>query len=147
MRRGFGARCVHFHAFMQEVQARTEAARRAKVEVLDACRVCEIAAEIRLLCFDEMHKAKLDEVAAKAGEINSEVASLLVTLTASVALAQPEVVGEARLRSRIIWSARVFRLTAFTLKARGSTQRRRPLANAKARRARRLSLLATGSPC
>ncbi|PTV94193.1 cell division protein ZapE [Rhodobacter aestuarii] len=47
-------RRVHFHAFMQEVQAKIEAARRAKEEdaLLPAAK--EIAASVRLLCFDEM---------------------------------------------------------------------------------------------
>ena len=47
-------RRVHFHAFMQEVQARIDAARRAKEEdaILPAAR--DIAASVRLLCFDEM---------------------------------------------------------------------------------------------
>ncbi len=47
-------RRVHFHAFMQEMQARIEAARRAKAEdaLLPVAR--EVADQVRLLCFDEM---------------------------------------------------------------------------------------------
>ena len=47
-------RRVHFHAFMQEVQAKIEAARRAKVEDALMPAAVEIAASVRLLCFDEM---------------------------------------------------------------------------------------------
>lgn len=47
-------RRVHFHAFMQEVQAKIDAARRAKVEDALMPAAVEIAASVRLLCFDEM---------------------------------------------------------------------------------------------
>lgn len=47
-------RRVHFHAFMQEVQAKIDAARRAKVEDALLPAAEEIAAAVRLLCFDEM---------------------------------------------------------------------------------------------
>jgi len=47
-------RRVHFHAFMQEVQAKIDVARRAKVEDALLPAASEIAASVRLLCFDEM---------------------------------------------------------------------------------------------
>lgn len=47
-------RRVHFHAFMQEVQAKIEAARRRRVEDALLPVADEIADKIRLLCFDEM---------------------------------------------------------------------------------------------
>lgn len=47
-------RRVHFHAFMQEVQAKIDAARRAKEEDAILPVAQEIAASVRLLCFDEM---------------------------------------------------------------------------------------------
>ncbi|PTQ74858.1 cell division protein ZapE [Celeribacter persicus] len=48
------ARRVHFHAFMQEVQAGIEAARKAGTADAIAPVVDKIAQDIRLLCFDEM---------------------------------------------------------------------------------------------
>ncbi len=47
-------RRVHFHAFMQEVQAKIEIARRSKTEDALLPVALEIAASVRLLCFDEM---------------------------------------------------------------------------------------------
>ncbi|SOB95003.1 cell division protein ZapE [Rhodobacter maris] len=47
-------RRVHFHAFMQEVQAKIDIARRAKEEDALMPAAKEIAASVRLLCFDEM---------------------------------------------------------------------------------------------
>lgn len=47
-------RRVHFHAFMQEVQAKIDSARRAKAEDALLPVAVEIAASVRLLCFDEM---------------------------------------------------------------------------------------------
>ena len=48
------ARRVHFHAFMQEVQDGINAARKAGTADAIAPVVDKIAAEIKLLCFDEM---------------------------------------------------------------------------------------------
>lgn len=48
------ARRVHFHAFMQEVQAGIEAARKAGTSDAIAPVVDKISHEIKLLCFDEM---------------------------------------------------------------------------------------------
>ena len=47
-------RRVHFHAFMQEVQAGLEAARKSDARDAIAPVVEQIAARTRLLCFDEM---------------------------------------------------------------------------------------------
>ena len=48
-----GKRRVHFHAFMLDVHARIERARRARVREPVATVAADLAAEARLLCFDE----------------------------------------------------------------------------------------------
>ena len=48
------ARRVHFHAFMQEVQADIHAARQSGVADAIQPAVARVAADIKLLCFDEM---------------------------------------------------------------------------------------------
>ena len=47
-------RRVHFHAFMQEVQGKIDGHRRAREEDPIQPVAAEIAAAVRLLCFDEM---------------------------------------------------------------------------------------------
>lgn len=49
-----GVRRVHFHEFMQEVQAGLEAARKRSEQDTVRPVATEIAATVRLLCFDEM---------------------------------------------------------------------------------------------
>ncbi|RJL14211.1 cell division protein ZapE [Paracoccus siganidrum] len=48
------ARRVHFHEFMQEIQAGLEAARRRGEQDTVRPVALEVAAQVRLLCFDEM---------------------------------------------------------------------------------------------
>lgn len=48
------ARRVHFHAFMQEVQAGIHEARKNGVEDAIQPVIAQVAADVKLLCFDEM---------------------------------------------------------------------------------------------
>ena len=61
------ARRVHFHRFMHEVHARLEAVRNRGIEDPLAHIAADVAAEIRVLCFDELFVSDIADAMLLAG--------------------------------------------------------------------------------
>ncbi len=82
---GVPARRVHFHRFMQEVHARLEVLRSAAVENPLDTVAADVAADIRVLCFDELYVSDIADAMLLGGLFSGLVeAGVTLVFTSNV---------------------------------------------------------------
>jgi cell division protein ZapE len=117
------ARRTHFHRFMSDVHARLKALRPLALEDPLARIAADLAAETRVLCFDELYVSDIADAMLLAG-LFSGLVERGVTLVVTSNLPPPELYKDGLQRSRFLPAIALLERTTLVLEVDGGVDYR-----------------------